>query len=141
VVLKTSASEKAFPPLPVKVESVIVRVGAERVVKFPAEYAISPLVFLRPTLPLRDPDGTVKIIVIELTTVKDVTRTFPIAMSDVPVSAPPLNVTVSPARPVDTESELITGFVAVSTTCSTRPEVVLSNLRNPTSIVEPITAW
>ncbi len=139
--LKTSASEKLLPSVPLRVESVMVNVGAARVVKFPAEYAISPLVFLRPTLPLRDPDGTVKIIVIELTTVKDVTRTFPMAMSVVPVSAPPFSVTVSPARPVDTESELITGFVAVSTTCSTRPEVVLSNLRNPTSIVEPITAW
>jgi hypothetical protein len=47
---------------------------------------------------------------------------------------------VSPARPLVEESELMTGLVLVSTNCSV-PVATVSNLRNPTSIVDPIADW
>jgi hypothetical protein len=72
--------------------------------------------------------------------VKTVTRVLPTTINIVPVSAPPLTVMVSPARPVVEESELMTGLVLVSTNCSV-PVATVSNLRNPTSIVDPIADW
>ena len=94
----------------------------------------------RPIFPLRVPAGTRKSILVELTTVKTLTRTLPTTINCVPLRAPPVIVTVSPDNPLVAEIELMTGFVAVSTNWAV-PEVELSNLRKPTSIEEPMTAW
>jgi len=135
VIVKTRRSVNDVPSTPAMLESVMVSVGACIDVNV-SPLAISPLEFRKATRPLSVPDGTRKMMVVESTIEKVLILTLPIAMSEVPVRNLPVNVTVSLARPLVAESELITGLVEVSTKVTDLATTV-SNLRKPIWIEDP----